>query len=87
SILEPDLSLADDLAVDSMELLEVALSLEDAFDVAVPQRRLDGVRTCGQLVDLVLSLVTRRAATHGTPALRPVFGPARDPWSGCCYAA
>ncbi len=75
-VIEPDLSLADDLAVDSLELLEVAMALEDTLGVTIPRRRMEHVRTCGQLLALVLSLRDRSAAV-----------PAGDAWSGCRCAA
>jgi acyl carrier protein len=83
-VIEPDLSLADDLAVDSLELLEVAVALEDSLGVIIPRRRLEHVRTCGQLLALMLSL---RSAADDAPASRAATVPASDPWSGCCYAA
>jgi acyl carrier protein len=85
-VIEPDLSLADDLAVDSLELLEVAVALEDSLGVAIPRRRLEHVRTCGQLLALMLSL-RDRTAVDDAPASRAATVPASDPWSGCCYAA
>jgi acyl carrier protein len=85
-VLEPDLSLADDLAVDSLELLEVAVTLEAALGVAYPRRELEHVRTCGQLLTLTLSLL-EPSVVRDAPASRMPLAPARDPWSGCCYAA
>ena len=75
-VIEPDLSLADDLAVDSLELLEVAMALEDTLGVTIPRRRLEHVRTCGQLLAQMLSLRDRSVAV-----------PAADPWSECRDAA
>lgn len=85
-VIEPDLSLSDDLAVDSLELLEVAVALEDSLGVAIPRRRLEHVRTCGQLLALMLSLRDRSAADDA-PAPRAVIAPVTDPWSGCRRAA
>jgi acyl carrier protein len=85
-VLEPEMSLADDLAVDSLELLEVALSLEATLGVVFPRRRLERVRTCGQLLDLTLSLF-EPSVVRDAPASPIPFVPASDPWSGRCYAA
>src|SRR5262249_60461717 len=49
------ISLADDLAVDSLDLLELALQIEETFDVSLPQRLLAAVRTYGDLAALFLS--------------------------------
>lgn len=86
-VLEPGLSLADDLAVDSLELLEVAVALEAALGVKLPRRRLEHVRTCEQLLVLTLSLLDRSSVVREAPASRTPFVPASDPWSGCCNAA
>jgi acyl carrier protein len=68
--LAPDVSLTDTLAADSLDLVELALALEGEFDIAIPESRLDGVRTYGDLVDCVHALARRRpaaAARRSTP--------------------
>jgi acyl carrier protein len=52
--LQPEISLTDDLAVDSLDLVEIALALEAEFGIVIPQRLLDGVRTCADLVHATL---------------------------------
>jgi len=49
--LAPEVSLTDDLAADSLDLLELALVLESEFTVALPQRRVGQIRTYRDLVD------------------------------------
>jgi acyl carrier protein len=49
----------DDLAVDSLALVEYAMALEDALSVRLSEDELTEVRTVGQLVDL---LTAKRAA-------------------------
>jgi acyl carrier protein len=51
-----DVSLTDDLAADSLDLLELALVLEREFDVVVPESALEQVRTYGDLVHTVHGL-------------------------------
>ena len=55
-----NVSLTDDLAADSLDLLELALVLEGEFGIAVPETTLEEVRTYGQLVEAVRALVRRR---------------------------
>lgn len=43
----------DDLAVDSLALVEYAMALEDALKVRLPEDELTDVTTVGQLVDLL----------------------------------
>lgn len=45
-----EVSLRDDLAADSLDLVELAVGLEAAFAIAVPESILDRVRTYGDLV-------------------------------------
>ena len=58
--LERHVSLRDDLAVDSLDLLEVAVAIEDAWDVTLPDRLLAQVRTYGELAAATIDLVLRR---------------------------
>jgi len=64
----PDTSLADDLAVDSLDLLEIAIAVEADTGVSIAERSLERVRTCGDLVTLVASLVARRRDPQTSPA-------------------
>jgi acyl carrier protein len=49
----PDVSLPDDLAADSLDLVELALALEARCGVAISDRRLETVRTYGDLLDVI----------------------------------
>ncbi len=43
----------DDLDADSLDLVELVMALEEAFDIEVPEEDLDGVETVGQAYELV----------------------------------
>ena len=43
----------DDLDADSLDLVEVVMSLEDRFGISIPEDELEGVETIGQAVDMV----------------------------------
>src|SRR5437899_2455880 len=45
--LASDVSLVDELAADSLDLLELILAAETEFDVAIPERAIVDVRTYG----------------------------------------
>lgn len=64
--LEPGISLTDDLAADSLDVVEIALALEEEFGITLPQRLLDGVRTCADLVQATLVRARRRDAVDST---------------------
>ena len=45
----------EDLDADSLDLVELVMALEEAFDVEVPEEELDGIETVGQAFELVQS--------------------------------
>jgi acyl carrier protein len=45
----------DDLDADSLDLVELVMALEEAFDIEVPEEELEGVQTVGQAYELVTS--------------------------------
>jgi acyl carrier protein len=48
-----DVCLADDLAADSLDMVEVCIALEETFGLSLPHGLPGWVRTCGQLVTFV----------------------------------
>ena len=48
-----DAKFGDDLDADSLDLVELVMALEEAFDVEVPEEELDGIETIGQAFELV----------------------------------
>ena len=49
----PDAKFGDDLDADSLDLVELVMALEEAFDIEVPEEELEGIETVGQAFDLV----------------------------------
>jgi len=45
--------LKDDLDIDSLDLVEVALALEEALDLTLPEEDMDEVTTVGDIVSLI----------------------------------
>jgi acyl carrier protein len=43
----------DDLDADSLDLVELVMALEEAFNIEVPEEELDGIVTVGQAYDMV----------------------------------
>ena len=80
-----DVSLADELAVDSLDLVELALALETEFGISVSEATLDDVRTYGELADAVCACQDLTCIVEVGDRLRPVFrriehtGPPQDP--------
>ena len=45
-----DTSIADDLGADSLDVVDLLMSLEDEFDVEIPDEEIERIRTVGELV-------------------------------------
>jgi acyl carrier protein len=43
----------EDLDADSLDLVELVMALEEAFDIEVPEEELEGITTIGQAYELV----------------------------------
>ncbi|HXZ61495.1 MAG TPA: acyl carrier protein [Acidimicrobiales bacterium] len=50
-----DAKFADDLDADSLDLVELVMALEEAFDITVEETELEDITTVGQAFDLVSS--------------------------------
>ena len=53
--LSPQVSLTDDLAADSLDLIEVALAIESHLGIEIPERAIEKIRTYGDLVQAALA--------------------------------
>lgn len=51
--LDPSLDFIDDLNMDSIELVETIMTVEDEFDIEIDEDRLEKVRTIGDVLDLL----------------------------------
>ena len=49
----PDKSFVDDLDIDSLSMVEIAVQVEDRFGVKVPDEELANLKTVGDAVDYV----------------------------------
>jgi acyl carrier protein len=59
--LTPEARLGEDLCIDSLAAIELALVLEDAFDIALPDEEREEIRTYGDVVSLVGEKVAANA--------------------------
>jgi acyl carrier protein len=66
-----DVSLRDDLAADSLDLVELAMALEGEFAIVVPERILDEVRTYSDLVHTTSLLIRARCEAEARGAEPP----------------
>ena len=66
-----EVSLRDDLATDSLDLVELALALEAKFGISVPERIVDWVRSYKDLVETTVDLIRARRAAESRSAEQP----------------
>ena len=50
-----DASFSEDLDADSLDLVELVMALEEAFEIEVPEEDLEGIDTVGQAFKMVES--------------------------------
>jgi len=53
----PNARILDDLGADSLDVVELVMSLEDAFDIEVPDEEVEGMRTIGDIQQYVIARV------------------------------
>ena len=82
-LLTDDAKLVDDLGADRLDLVEIAMSCEERFDVDIPNQVAVGLATVGDAVRFVQAQVA--ATTAANPVRRParprldlLFGEALD---------
>lgn len=51
--LEEDTNFVDDLNVDSIELLELVMAIEDEFDIELEDEILENITTVGDVLDFI----------------------------------
>lgn len=52
-----DTRLEEDLEADSLDLVELAMAIEEELKLEIPDEELDGIRTVGDAVDFVFEKV------------------------------
>lgn len=52
----PDTDLVDEVGLDSVNVMDMVMHIEDEFDVMVPVNQLADIRTPAQLAELILRL-------------------------------
>lgn len=50
-----DTTLQDDLGADSLDVVDLLMSIEDEFEVEIPDEEVENIKTVGALVDYIES--------------------------------
>ena len=54
-----DKAFVADLGADQLDIVEILMTLEDTFDIAISDDAVEGLATVGQLVEVVTSLLQK----------------------------
>ena len=46
-------NIAEDLGADSLDVVDILMSIEDEFEIEVPDEEVDNIRTVGELVNYI----------------------------------
>ncbi len=52
-IITMDTNIADDLGADSLDVVDMLMSIEDEFNVEIPDEKIESLRTVGSVVDYI----------------------------------
>lgn len=50
-----DTKIAEDLGADSLDVVELLMSIEDEFEIEIPDDKIEQIKTIGDLVDYIES--------------------------------
>ncbi|MBQ6337139.1 MAG: acyl carrier protein [Ruminococcus sp.] len=53
--LKNDTDLQDDLGADSLDVVDLLMSIEDEFEIEIPDEEIENIRTVGDLVNYIES--------------------------------
>jgi len=59
----------DELAIDSLDKINISFEIEDTFNIQIPDDSIGSVKTVGDIVDGVIRLQHIAAAQPATPAI------------------
>lgn len=48
-----DTNIADDLGADSLDVVELLMSIEDEFEVEIPDEEIENIKTIGDVVEYI----------------------------------
>ncbi len=48
-----DTNIATDLGADSLDVVEILMSIEDEFEIEIPDNEIENIRTVGELVEFI----------------------------------
>ena len=63
--LTPEAKIMADLGADSLDIIEISMSVEERFDLSMPEEQQERIETVGELYEAVGVLMERNARPRG----------------------
>ena len=60
-------SITDDLGADSLDVVDLVMSIEESFDVEIPDEEVENIKTVGDIVKYIETLMTKARLTSSVP--------------------
>ena len=51
--IKPESNIIEDLGADSLDVIEMLMTLEDEFGITIPDEKINQIKTVGQIVELI----------------------------------
>lgn len=51
--IRPESNIIEDLGADSLDVIEMLMTLEDEFGITIPDEKINQIKTVGQIVELI----------------------------------
>ena len=51
--ISPDTSITEDLGADSLDVVDLLMSIEDEFEIEIPDGEVENIKTVGELVSYI----------------------------------
>ncbi|MBR0163403.1 MAG: acyl carrier protein [Lachnospiraceae bacterium] len=59
--IHPDMTFLEDLGADSLDVFQIIVDLEDAFDVSIPQEQAEKISTVGQAAEMIKKATSEKS--------------------------
>lgn len=55
--IKPESTIMDDLGADSLDVYQIAMEIEEEFEIEIPTEEIEGIKTVGEAVELINNAV------------------------------
>ncbi len=58
--IKPETTFVEDLGADSLDVFQIVMGIEDAFDVKIPPEKTESISTVGEAIELIKEAVKEK---------------------------